>query len=159
MTLWKLPPKIKIYEALWAVADERIHMQWFFANEATCYSSSGNKFYTVKYDPDQRAIMVNDKWSYRNNYLGYPGIAFLMIKGILTYDPEYAFALKDIPRKDINQQFKNDFDKTADSIHQKLQDKGISVEGFLEEVDAIYAQIEALHLHLLWPKMKPPTWY
>jgi hypothetical protein len=72
----------------------------------------------VKYDPDKRAIMMNDNGCYRNGYLGYPGIAFLMMKGVILYDPEYAFMLKGIPRKDINQKFNNDFDKAIEYILQ-----------------------------------------
>ncbi len=155
----KLPPKVKIYEALWAVADERIHMEWFFSNEAKCYSSSWNKFYTIKYDPDKRAIMMNDNGSYWNGYLGYPGIAFLMEKWVLLYDPEFAFMLKGIAWKDINQKFKNDFDKTILYILENLKNKWLDVDGIGREVDDIYEQIETLHMKILWPKIKPPIWY
>lgn len=155
----KLPPKIKIYEALWAVADERIQLEWFFSNEAKCYSSSGGKFYTVKYDPDKRAIMMNDNGSYWNDYLGYPGIAFLMLKWVILYESEYAFMLKRIARKDINQKFKNDFDKTIEYILQWLTATWADVAALGRGVDDIYDQIESLHMKVLWPKIKPPTWY
>lgn len=47
MTLWLQPPIIKVYEALGALADDRIKVK---GNTAKVYSSSGNKFYTVTYD-------------------------------------------------------------------------------------------------------------
>ena len=155
----ELPPKIKIYEALGSVADDRIEIVWLFGDEAKCYSSSLGKFYVVKYDSDQGAIMTNDNGSYRKWYLGYPAIAFLMKKRILSYDNKFADALKWIKRKDINQDFKNDFDKTAEYIHWILEQKGVNVQEFLKEVDNIFLQIQNLKLKLLWNKIKPPQWY
>jgi hypothetical protein len=40
MTFWKLPPIIKVYEALGCIADGRIHVD---GDSAKVYSSSGNK--------------------------------------------------------------------------------------------------------------------
>lgn len=153
---WKLPPDIKIYEALGAVADGRIEMD---GNEAKVYSSSKNKFYTVSYDTKSKAIMANDNGSYWQGYLGYPSIAFLMRKEIIRFDSVYAEALKGIAWKDINTRFKNDFGKTTEYIHGILQTKGISIESFLKEVSGIQAQIEALNLSLLGKRTKPPAGY
>lgn len=156
---WKLPPRIKIYEALWAVADDRIYVEWFFSNEWKCYSSSGNKYYTIKYDKKQNAIMTNDNWSFRQGYLWYPAIAFLMKVGDIQYSKQYSEVLKNIKWKDINQEFKNDFSKTEEHILKILEEKGVSLPWFLEEIAAIYKQIEWLHLEILGRKVQPPTWY
>jgi len=154
---WKLPPNIKIYEALGAVADGRIEM--VNDTEAKVYSSSRNKFYSVTYDPKTQAIMANDNGSYWQGYLGYPSIAFLMQTGAIRFDTKYAEALKDIAWKDINTKFKNDFDKTVEYIHELLGGQGFSVEDFLEEVGNIQKQIEILNLSLLGKKTKPPVGY
>ena len=103
--------------------------------------------------------MTNDNGSYRKWYLGYPAIAFLMKKWIISYENKFADALKWIKRKDINQDFKNDFDKTAEYIHWILEQKGVNVQDFLKEVDNIFLQIQNLNLKLLWNKIKPPQWY
>jgi hypothetical protein len=155
----KLPPKIKIYEALWSIADGRLEIWWLLENGGKCYSSSGNKYYVIQYDEASNAIMTNDNGSYRKWYLWYPAIAFLMKKWIISYDKKYGEALKGIKWKDINQKFANDFDKTADYIHEIIQSKGIDLILFLQEIDAIYKQIENLHLSMLWQKIKPPQWY
>ncbi len=110
---WEHPPIIKVYEALGSVADNRIEVT---GNEAKVYSSSGNKFYTVNYDPGTQSIMTNDNGSFWKGYLGYPAIAFLMKIGVLPYDEGIGNLLKDIKWKDINQRFKNDFEKTLDLI-------------------------------------------
>lgn len=156
---WKIPPRIKIYEALWAVADDRIEIFWLLENEGKCFSSSGHKFYTIKYDEASNAIMTNDNGSYRKWYLGYPAIAFLMKKWIIWYDKTYSEALKGIVRKDINQKFANNFDKTAEYIHDLLLQKSINKEKFLYEIDSIYHIIEQLNLNMLWKKIKPPAGY
>jgi hypothetical protein len=154
---WKLPPNIKIYEALGAVSDERIEL--VAEHEARVYSSTRNKFYTVTYDPEAQAIMANDNGSYWQSYLGYPSIAYLMQIGVIRYERNYAEALKGIAWKDINTKFKNDFDKTAEYIHTLLRDQGVSVEAFLQEVENIQRQIETLNLSLQGKKTKPPSGY
>lgn len=153
---WKVPPPIKIYEALGAIADGRIKVD---GNEAKVYSSSGNKFYVVTYDASKQEIMANDNGSYWQGYLGYPSIAFLMYIGVIHFNPLYAEALKEIAWKDINTQFKNNFNTTVTYIHSLLQDKGISIEDFLKDVNAIQTQIEMLNLSLLGKKTKPPIGY
>jgi len=72
MAIWKQPPIIKVYEALGSIADGRITVE---GNTAKIYSSSGNKFYEVTYDPDTSSIMCNDNGSYWAGYLGYPAIS------------------------------------------------------------------------------------
>lgn len=151
---WKLPPKIKIYEALGCIADGRMVIE---GNTAKVYSSSGNKFYTVTYDPDKNAIMANDNGSYWRGYLGYPAIAFLMQIGAVSFNNAFAEALKGIHWKNVNTKFKNDFDKTAEYVHELLESKGVLLEDFSKEVDQIFNQIEKLNLSFLGSKLIPST--
>jgi len=58
------PPLIKIYEALGAIADQRIELIQGLFVEAKVYSSSREKYYTVTYDAANKAIMLNDNGSY-----------------------------------------------------------------------------------------------
>lgn len=153
---WKLPPKIKIYEALGAIGDGRIEIS---GNTGKVYSSSGHKFYNVEFDPKQNAIMSNDNGSYWQGYLGYPAIAYLMKTGIIKFNPVYSQALKGIVWKDLNTQFKNDFAKTTELIHELIQEKGTALDDFLKEVDSIFRQIEKLDLSILGSKTKPPEGY
>ncbi len=153
---WKLPPKIKIYEALGAIGDGRIEMG---NNSAKIFSSSGNKFYTVYYDPSAKAIRANDNGSYWQGYLGYPSIAFLMKIGAIKYDPIYAEALRGIVWKDINTKFKNDFDKTLEYVHQNMKINGRSLDDFLKEIEDIYSQIKEMNLNQLGKRTKPPLGY
>lgn len=151
---WKRPPVIKIYEALGAVADGRVEVA---GNTAKVYSSSGNKFYEVVYDPEQNAIMANDNGSYWRGYLGYPAIAFLLKIGVLSYKDDLANLLKSIKWKDINQKFKNDFDKTLAHIEELMtEEQRKELWNYVREVDG---KIVALDLNFLGPKQKPPAQY
>lgn len=151
---WKHPPIIKIYEALGSVADGRLEV---LENRAKVYSSSGNKFYNVSYDPEKKAIMTNDNGSYWKGYLGYPAIAFLFKIGLLEFKPEIADLLRGIKWKDINQKFKNDFDKTLAYIQESLsQDKKKELMVYVREIDS---KIKELDLSFLGSKTKPPEGY
>lgn len=151
---WKHPPIIKIYEAFGAVADDRLEVS---GNEAKVFSSSGNKFYTIAYDPSSQSIMVNDNGSFYKGYLGYPAIAYLMVIGELEYSIEIANELKGIAWKDINQKFKNDFDKTLEFI---LSDKSPEVRVKIEaEVNRINNQLSLKSYNLLGNKIQPPEGY
>lgn len=154
MSKWSHPPIIKIYEALGSVADGRIEID---GNSAKVYSSSGNKFYSVNYDSEKRAIMTNDNGSFWKGYLGYPAIAFLLKKGVLSYEEDVAKILMNIKWKDINQKFKNDFDKTLDYILSPLADT--QKENLNILVQKIDKEILELDLSLLGKKIKPPEGY
>ena len=152
---WAVPPKIKVYEALGCIADKRIEIE---GNEAKIYSSSKGKYYSVKYD-GENAIMCNDNGSYWVGYLGYPAIAFLMLKNKIRYSPESAEALKDIAWKDVNVKFKNDFDKTEEYVLGLVKERGYGVSELISEVNIIFEQIKKLSMDILGQKVKPPSGY
>lgn len=152
--MWKVPPVIKIYEALGAVVDGRLEIS---GNTAKCYSSSGNKFYDISYSPEQNAIMVNDNGSYWKGYLGYPAIAFLLQTGVLNLQEELAYYFKSIAWKDINQKFKNDFDKTIEYIFDGVdQSKRKEIGEYAEQ---LLEDIKKLSLSKLGEQQKPPSGY
>ena len=154
---WKIPPKIKIHEALGSVADGRVEV--VNDTEAKVFSSSGNKFYGVKYDPKTNAITCNDNGSYWVGYLGYPAIAFLMLKGVIKYDEFVAQAFAGFKWKDINQKFKNDFAKTEELIMKEIKEKSLSADAINTEINTIYNQIISLNLVKLGKTAKPPSGY
>jgi len=156
MSIWKLPPTIKIYEALGCLADQRIHID---DNTAKVYSSSGNKFYTVTFAPEIKAIMCNDNGSYWQGYLGYPAIAFLLKRGIIPYSNTNAELLKNIMWKDINQGFNNDFAKTKKYCQDLVVERGGDLSTFLAEVERIHQHLEDQPLSVLGKKIKPPSGY
>jgi len=153
---WKIPPKIKAYEALWTIPDNRIEL---VDDEIRIYSSSRNKYYNIRYNENENAIMANDNGSFWQWYLWYPAIAYLMYIWKISYDKKFAEALKWIAWKDINQKFKNNWEKTEEFVNEIISQKWLEVSEFLEEIENIMDQIEKLDLNLLWKKKKPPKGY
>lgn len=151
---WKTPPIIKIYEALGAVADDRIEMS---GSTAKVFSSTRNKFYEVTYDPSTQAIMANDNGSYWKGYLGYPTIAFLMKTGVLEYKESLGRLMNGIQWKDINTKFKNDFDKTLELILKDISPSGRA--DLAKYAESTLMKIESLNLIHLGSKKTPPEGY
>ncbi len=152
--MWNHPSETKIYEAVGAVADGRVTVS---LNTGKCYSSSGNKYYDITYEPASKAIMSNDNSSYWTDDLGYPSIAFLLKIGVLEYNEEMGELLKGIAWKDINQKFKNDFDEALKYI---LQDFDSGSKAKLEKyVQSLLKVIEGLQLKKLGKKTLPPKAY
>jgi len=156
MTIWKQPPIIKVYEALGAIGDDRIHIE---GSSAKVYSSSGNKYYTVTYDPKSDSIMCNDNGSYWAGYLGYPAIAFLLKIGVISYEKKSANILKDIKWKDINQDFKNDFSKTEKYCQDLVLERYGDLPKLLSDISNIHKYLADHPLSLLGNKTKPPSGY
>lgn len=151
---WKNPPITKIYEALGAVSDGRVEGDLL---EGKIFSSTRNKFYTVTFEPETNSIMCNDNASYWHGYLGYPAIAFLMKNGILSFEKEYGDILLGIPWKDINQKFKNNFEKALEFIlSSKTEEERNRLRDFVNKVSK---EIEGLKLNFLGEKTIPPEGY
>lgn len=154
---WKLPPKIKVLEALGCISDERVKVE---GNFAIVLSSSRNKEYNVVFLPELNEISSNDNASFYIGYLGYPAIAFLMAKGILNYSPKLALALKGIKWKDINVKFKNDFEKTEQFVLKCLfEEKGMSVEEVSQSIGGILEKLKKLGLNKPESIPRPPDGY
>lgn len=147
---WKLPPAIKIYEALGAVADGRVEIIDDF--QAKVRSSSGNKVYDLAFKPDTRELSINDNGSYYQGYLGYPALAFLMIKGLLPFDEKLSNNLKGIHWKQLNQDNKNNFNKTIAYLYTLVSQK--ELEAYAQTV---LTELETLNLHRPASIPKPPS--
>jgi len=136
MTNWKLPDKIKVLEALGVIADGRLKIDQ--KNQtATCLSSDKSKTYQVKYDLKHSAITSDDNSAHWQGKLGYPAIATLMELGELAKDDRLGEALKDIPWKELNTQFKNDYNKTLAVVYTIAKGLDVSekeLNDFMEKV-------------------------
>ncbi len=101
--VWRVPPRIKVYEALGAIADGRVVR--INGEEFSVRSSDGSRVYHVVVREDHRRITSDDNGSVYRGYLGYPAIAVLMLLGELPFDPDIAQALAGIPWRDLNSRF------------------------------------------------------
>lgn len=129
-------------------------------NSATVTSSSGGKAYTVSYDPDNQAIMANDNGSYWQGYLGYPAVVYLLAAHIVPYQAHLATYLAGFAWKNINQQFKNNFDQTQEYIDGLVEARhGVNLDDFHRQITSVQAAVNQLGLVHDGPRVKPPSGY
>ena len=121
-TKWKLPPIVKVYEALGAIGDGRVRIE--DSRRAFVTSSDAAKTYEVETSADGREIASNDNASYWQGYLGYPAIAVLLARGMYRAPANVTDALAGIPWKELNRKFKNDYAKTIAEVEQELDRAG-----------------------------------
>lgn len=134
---WKIPKAAKVYEAYSAIADKRITM---YENWAEVLSSDGSKKYEIVWDKDTYAS--SDNASYWQKTLGYPVLAVLMQQGRLDHDLLIIERFKGIPWKQINKEYKNDYDKAAEAVLKTMDE----AEAIRESAEAILKQCEQLDL-------------
>lgn len=154
MSKWKLPPVIKIYEALGSIGDERIIVE---GDKAEVYSSEGNKKYDVVYSQADHSIMANDNGSFWVGYLGYPSIAYLMLRGQLNLRQDFCESLKGIKWKKMNTANKNEFEKTQKEVDEIIKSRGVDLDEFYLYLAEVNGQIALLDLDMLGSRVKPPT--
>jgi len=146
MALRKLPPRIKIYEALWAIADGRLELDGMFASQGSCSSASHKKSYTINYNSETNTITSNDSGAMNQGYIGYPAIAFLLKIWKLTYNPDLLPMLKNINRAAIKQQVNKDHEETLRLLLGQLFQAWHDVDALVAECGRIYQQLEHLQL-------------
>jgi hypothetical protein len=134
-TPWKMPPVVKVYEALGAIGDGRVRIE--DGRRAIVTSSDGAKNYEVETSQDGREIASNDNASYWQGYLGYPAIAVLLERGFYRPPANVCDALAGIPWKELNRKFKNDYTKTIAEVERQLEQSGHDPDAVRSEADAV----------------------
>ena len=129
-----MPPRIKVLEALGAIADNRIKKIDDKVYEVT--SSDGTRKYRVIVDFDNRKVYSNDNGTKLRGYVGYPIIAVLMLNGILPFNEKLSKALKGIPWKKLNETYKRYaiVEKIVKGLAQKNGVKPYEIDLFVEDV-------------------------
>ena len=146
----KLPPKIKIIEALSALADNRISVEDLLSNEWKCSSASSPwKIYKILYNEKEKTISSNDSLSINQWFLWYPAIAFLLKIWKLEFDESILEMVKDTNRIDIKEKVRKDYESMFRLVLWKLHMDWYNVDYFISQVDNIYNQISDLHLKQL----------
>ncbi len=147
MEEWKLPPKIKVLEALGAIADGRVHM--INTRRAKVTSSDKSRVYEVFYRPETKEILSTDNGSLLKGYLGYPAIAFLMLIGELPIDLYLAGKLRNVPWKKLNETFKS-YEKVMRHIMQDWSAK--DRKRAFEFIRWVLSMLKEMHLKKLEQK-------
>ncbi|RLC77745.1 MAG: hypothetical protein DRI61_10925 [Chloroflexi bacterium] len=109
----RAPPRIKVLEALGAIADGRIEV--VSPKEAIVTGSDGKRTYRVRWDAASNTVSSTDPATRFRGYVGYPVIAFLMLQGVLPYDASLASKLAGVKWRELNEKFK-DYDRVMEEV-------------------------------------------
>uniref|UniRef100_A0A7J3G764 Uncharacterized protein n=1 Tax=Caldiarchaeum subterraneum TaxID=311458 RepID=A0A7J3G764_CALS0 len=141
--LLSVPPRVKVLEALGAVAGGRVKV----VDERNCLvdASEGPRTYKVYVDVEKKIANSDDNGTFYRNYVGYPIIAFLMVKGLLSYDPALAAPLADIKWRTLNERYKS-YWKVESLIKKMLLEKGFRPEDVDRFVSKVLDELSTLGL-------------
>lgn len=134
----KLPPRIKVLEALGAVADGRVKM--LGPGRCEVLSSEGDRVYHVEISG--RRVYSDDNGTVYRGYVGYPIIACLMAEGRLPTDPQLAEKLKTIPWRKLNEQYK----KYEEVLRHIYTERAIDRAEAERYIDAVLKQLAQMQL-------------
>ncbi|MDR0607496.1 MAG: hypothetical protein LBG52_03955 [Candidatus Peribacteria bacterium] len=147
MTQRMLPPKLKLYEALGALADERVELDGLLMDQGKVHSASTpGRVYEIHYNSSTNVIASDDSGSLHQGYLGYPAIAFLLKIGKLPYNPRFLLRLRGIDRNDIKQKVHKHHEETLRLLLGTLFQQGYEVDELVNEVEKLYGELESLKL-------------
>ena len=153
-TQWKMPPIIKVYEALGAIGDGRVRVE--DERRATVTSSDGSKTYEVETSADGREIASNDNASYWQGYVGYPAIAVLIARGLYRPPANVTDALAGVPWKELNRKYKKDFAKTIAEVEKELEQAGHDPDAVRSEAEAVLSFLRTLR-PVRGKRTRPPS--
>jgi len=144
-----LPPRIKVLEAISAIADNRI--QVLDDRNAKVVSSLGDKVYHVYVDLEAGIAYSDDNGTRYRGYIGYPIISFLMLKGVVSRNDRIGKALKGIPWKTLNEKFKKYYlvEKEVKKIAAKHGVKASEINEYIKQVLEQLKNIELRKLESL----------
>ena len=124
-SIWKLPPREKIYEALSAIADDRVEMKEM---SAVVTSSNSEKQYLIRWNEDFSAVISNDNASKFQGYLGYPILAVMMCRDLLPVDRSVLQPLAGIDWNALNKRHKRNYAAAVDEVLAAARDKDLPVD-------------------------------
>ncbi len=142
------PPRIKVLEALGAIADGRVKM--LDNHHAEVVSSEGDRVYRVCVDPERGIAYSDDNGTKLRGYVGYPIIAVLMLQGKLPYNERIAQALKGVPWRRLNQYYKK-YALVEAEVKKQAWSKGVSPREIDQFIARVLYELSKLKLRLAHP--------
>ena len=141
----RLPPSVKVLEALSAIGDGRVTV--LDEKRAKVYSSDGSRVYRVYVDTRHGIAYSDDNGTKYRKYVGYPIIAFLMIRGVLPFDEKLANVLKGIPWRKLNETLRN-YATVEKVVKEIVKSRGINPEELDRFVSKVMDSLRNLELYL-----------
>jgi hypothetical protein len=141
----RLPPRIKVLEALGAIADGRVKK--LAPHSYRVISSEGDRTYRVYVDVARGIAYSDDNGTRFRGYVGYPIIAALMLEGVLPFDKRIAEALKGIPWRKLNETLKR-YALVEIEVKKHAKAKGVEPREIDEFVENVMEKLSSLKLRL-----------
>ena len=135
----KMPPIIKILEAYTAIEDDRVAI---YENYAIVKSSNRDKEYLIKWKDN--IYYSNDNSTYWQGYIGYPVIAVLMLKDMLSLDRSISKYFKSINWNKLNSVNKRNYDKSLEEVLSNISTK----DEVIKEINKVLKEIKKLDINL-----------
>ncbi|AEM39473.1 hypothetical protein Pyrfu_1616 [Pyrolobus fumarii 1A] len=148
MPTLRLPPRIKVLEALGAIADGRVECvndKCVFARVA---SSEGDRVYRVYVDVEKGVAYSDDNGTRLRGYVGYPLIAVLMLQGVLPFDERLSEALKGVPWRRLNEKYKR-YAIVEDVVKRIASERGVKPEEIERFLHRVMEKLRSLRLKRL----------
>ncbi|AFK50998.1 hypothetical protein TCELL_0573 [Thermogladius calderae 1633] len=149
------PPRIKVLEAAGSIGDARIKL--VDENTAKITSSRGEKEYivvVVKDGENSYRVYSNDNGTVFKGYVGYPIIAFMMVKGILPVDNEVIKAMTGIPWKDLNEKY-GKYSVVENIVLNRAEKMGFDRNVITDYVNLVLKKLGLLKV-VFDEKLRPP---
>lgn len=125
------------------MADGRV--QVISDKEAVVRASEGERFYRVYVDLDAGLADSDDNGTTYRNYIGYPILAFLMVKEALPYEARLGDALKGVKWHSLNERYKS-YRVVEAHIKRMLAGKGVDSREVDDFIDRAYARLAEFRL-------------
>ena len=144
LRLLRKPPRIKILEAIGSIGDERIKV--LDDKKAQVVSSRGDKVYKVVLIEKEGNVFhtySNDNGTIYRGYIGYPIIAFMMVKGIIPIDKEVMKAMSGVPWKDLNERYKK-YSIVENIVLSRAERMGVSRDIIMDYINIVMKKLGLL---------------
>ncbi len=123
-----MPPRIKVMEALGALADERVERTQ--GNFFRVVSSDGSRTYRVYVEDlggGRLRVCSTDNGTVYRGYAGYPILSAMMLLGYLRRDPDVERALAGIPWRRLNEELKR-YSLVESEVLRMVSSRGVRPE-------------------------------
>ncbi len=140
------PPRIKVLEAIGCIGDGRITL--VNDDEARIVSSTGEREYRVivrNSGLNTYIVYSNDNGTIYRGYIGYPIIAFMMLKGIIPIDRDVMKAMTGIPWKELNEKYRK-YSIVESIVLERAERMGIPKNIVLDYVNIVMKKLGLLKI-------------
>lgn len=141
-----LPPRIKVMEALGALADGRVERVQ--ESSFRVVSSDGSRVYRVYVERTGQGVFracSTDNGTVYRGYIGYPIISVMMLLGYVRRDRDVERALAGVPWRKLNEELKR-YALVESEVLKSAASKGTSPERVNAAVSKVMEDLRGLTL-------------